>query len=216
MLPPVIIYLANHLWWIIPLLIFLYTINSAWFKGWQGEWLVILGAKLFLNKETYHAIHNVTLETEDGTTQIDHIFVSKFGVFVVETKNYKGWIFGSERHATWTQTLYKHSYKFRNPIRQNYKHLKALESSLNIPLNTLKPVIVFVGDSRFKTDMPEYVTYSRGYTRYILSFSKVLFTDDEVGSILSKIKTKRLKPSFKTHRAHVKHLKSKFDPDHFQ
>ncbi|WP_339385147.1 nuclease-related domain-containing protein, partial [Vibrio paracholerae] len=41
--------------------------------------------------------------TEDGTTQIDHIVVSKFGVFVIETKYMKGWIFGSKDQKQWTQ-----------------------------------------------------------------------------------------------------------------
>ena len=48
-----------------------------------------------LPKEDYHLIKNITLPTGDGTTQIDHILVSRFGVFVIETKNMKGWIFGS-------------------------------------------------------------------------------------------------------------------------
>lgn len=216
MLSSVIAPLTNHLWWLVPIFIFLVVINSPWFKGWQGERLIIVGARLYLDKTIYHAVHNVTLETEDGTTQIDHIFVSKFGVFVVETKNYKGWIFGNERHATWTQKLYKHSYKFQNPIRQNYKHLKTLESALDIPFNKLKPVIVFVGDSTFKTDMPACVTYAREFARYIRSFSEVLLTSEEVSTMLFKIKSKRLKASFKTNRAHVKHLKSKFDEQNLQ
>jgi len=57
--------------------------------------LVNLSARHFLDKSRYHLIKNVTLPTEDGTTQIDHILISEFGVFVVETKNMKGWTFGS-------------------------------------------------------------------------------------------------------------------------
>lgn len=61
-----------------------------WFKGMLGEFVINVSAKLFLDKKQYHLIKNVTLPTEDGTTQIDHIIVSKFGVFVVETKNMTG------------------------------------------------------------------------------------------------------------------------------
>jgi len=42
--------------------------------------------QIFLAKDKYNLIHNVTLLTEDGTTQIDHIVVSQYGVFVIETK----------------------------------------------------------------------------------------------------------------------------------
>ncbi|HSH87150.1 MAG TPA: nuclease-related domain-containing protein [Methylophilus sp.] len=196
------------------LLLFLIVIlflKSARFKGHIGESLVKLNARLYLDMSIYHGVHNVTLETEDGTTQIDHIFVSKFGVFVVETKNYKGWIFGNERQSTWTQKLYKKTYKFQNPLRQNYKHLKALESILEVPSGILKPVIVFMGDSTFKTEMPNNVTYARGYTNYILSFNKPILDDAEVSRLLNIIKFKRLKPTFKTNRAHVKNLRARFN-----
>ena len=50
------------------------------------------------------------------------MFVSVFGVFVVETKNMGGWIFGSERNREWTQVFPNaEKYKFQNPLRQNYR-----------------------------------------------------------------------------------------------
>ena len=135
--------------------------RSAWFKGIFGEFIVNLSAKLLLDGNEYHLIKNVTLPTETGTTQIDHIIVSKYGVFVVETKNMKGWIFGSINQKTWTQKIYKHTTKFQNPLRQNYKHTKTLESLLGLTDKQIYSVIVFIGDSTFKTDMPENVTSQR-------------------------------------------------------
>jgi len=134
-MPNIIAMLFEQFWWLIPLLILGSVLKTPWFKGLLGEWLVKVSAKYLLDKDVYHAIHNVTLETSDGTTQIDHIFVSRYGIFVVETKNYKGWIFGSEHQAMWTQRIFKVSHKFQNPLRQNYKHLKALEATLNVPLD---------------------------------------------------------------------------------
>jgi len=64
-------------------------------KGVLGEFKVNLATKLFLDKRIYTLLKNVTLPTADGTTQIDHVIVSRYGVFVIETKNMKGWIFGS-------------------------------------------------------------------------------------------------------------------------
>ncbi len=71
-------------------------------KGVWGEFIVNMMAKRFLDKEKYHLIKNVTLPTEAGTTQVDHIIVSQYGIFVVETKNMKGWIFGSKNQKDWT------------------------------------------------------------------------------------------------------------------
>lgn len=193
------------------LIVTLSFFKSPTFKGFIGERLVRLAAWRKLDSSIYFGVHNITLYTDEGTTQIDHIFVSKFGIFVVETKNYKGWIFGSEHQENWTQKLYKKSYKFQNPLRQNYKHLRALEAALAIPFNVLKPVIVFVGDSRFKTDMPESVTNIATYTRYIRSFTRPVLDDGEVIRLLGVIQTKRLKPSFKTNRAHVQSLQARLN-----
>ena len=79
-------------WWLVPLMLVIGVLKSPWFKGHLGEFAVNLAIKLRLDKETYHLIKNVTLPTEDGSTQIDHVIVSVYGVFTVETKNMKGWI----------------------------------------------------------------------------------------------------------------------------
>jgi restriction system protein len=105
-------------------------LKSPWFKGWIGELQVNLITKFSLNKDIYHLIKNVTIPVDGGTTQIDHVIISRFGVFVVETKNLKGWIFGKERDAYWTQKLYRHPEKFQNSLRQNYRHTKALSEIL--------------------------------------------------------------------------------------
>lgn len=184
------------------------TLKSAWFKGLMGELLVVSLAKVFLSKK-YHALHNVTLPTDCGTTQIDHIYVSRFGVFVVETKNMKGWIFGGERQPQWTQSFYKNKYRFQNPIRQNYKHIKELSAVLNIPMAKLHSVIVFTGDCTFQTAMPRNVTKGGGYIRYMKSFKNPIFSDEQVDTMVKLIEKKRLTPSRKTDRLHVKNLKKK-------
>lgn len=89
--------IPNITWYFMPLLILVPVTRTPWFKGKAGEALVNLSAKLFLNKARYHRIKNVTLPTAEGTTQIDHIIVSPYGVFVVETKNMRGWIFGNAK-----------------------------------------------------------------------------------------------------------------------
>ncbi len=205
---PIITPTFRVFWYLIPFMILVAVIKTPWFKGVMGEFIVNLTAKLFLDKQKYHLIKNVTLPTEDGTTQIDHIIVSKYGVFVVETKNMKGWIFGNAHQKTWTQKIYKHSSKFQNPLHQNYKHVKTLESLLELNDQQIHSIIVFVGKSIFKTDMPENVTYGGGYIRYIKSKTQRVLTDAQVTEITKKITAGRLTPSFKTNREHVKHVKT--------
>jgi len=161
-----------------------------------------------LDKNAYHLIRNVTLPTETGTTQIDHIIASRYGVFVIETKNMKGWIFGSPNQKTWTQQIYKHKNKFQNPLRQNYKHLKTLASVLGLNENQFYSVIVFVGESTFKTEMPDNVTSGLGFIRYIKSKKMFVLSDEEVIDIVLHIEGERFARSMKTNREHVRHVKN--------
>jgi len=104
-------------------------------KGSTGERLTYreltkgLFSKLFKKN---HVFRNVYLEKEDGKlTEIDIIAVSNKGIFVIESKNYSGWIFGSEQNANWVQTLPNgFKTKFYNPIWQNNSHVKALKGLL--------------------------------------------------------------------------------------
>lgn len=80
---PIINQLFSLLWYLIPLALLAGLLRSPWFKGVLGEFQVNLLLKLFLPKDKYHLIKNVALPTEDGSTQIDHILVSKYGVFVI-------------------------------------------------------------------------------------------------------------------------------------
>jgi predicted RNA-binding Zn-ribbon protein involved in translation (DUF1610 family) len=206
-----IINAASKLWWIIAILLVVAGFKSSGFKGWFGEALVKLAARLWLPSETYYPIHNVTLPTPDGSTQIDHIFVSRFGIFVVETKNMKGWIFGREEQAQWTQQLFSSSFKFQNPLRQNYKHVKALESALDVPPETIHSVVSFAGSSTFKSAMPANVTRGAGYVTYIKSFRKQVLNESEIQRVVSQIQSGRLEPSRQTHRQHVQLLKARGD-----
>src|SRR3954469_2486835 len=102
------------------------------FKGWFGEKAATFGLWVHLDDSVYHRIHDLIVPAPDGTTQLDHVIVSRFGIFVVETKNYQGWIFGEERDATWCQSVFGKKNRFQNPLHQNYRHIKCLSRHLNL------------------------------------------------------------------------------------
>lgn len=77
--------------------------------------------------------------------------MSEYGIFVIETKNYKGWIFGREKAENWTQVIYKRRNSFRNPVKQNWSHVYALKNVLvDFPMVTYYPIVVFVGSATLK------------------------------------------------------------------
>lgn len=176
-------------------------------KGYFGEKSVQLFTSLHLDSAVYQRIDNITLGSAVETTQIDHVFVSEYGVFVVETKNMKGWIFGGENNAEWTQRIFKKSSKFQNPLRQNYKHVKALQALLALPPTAIHSVVVFVGESEFKTPMPKNVTHQGGLVTYIKSFTSPILTKEHVQSAVEKIEQARLPETKETARRHVENLR---------
>ena len=195
------------LWYMVPLFVLSIIFKSAWFKGIFGEFIVNRLINRLLPKDTYHLIKNVTLPTNDGTTQIDHIVVSQYGVFVIETKNIKGWIFGAAKQKQWTQKIFRYTSNFQNPIHQNYKHVRAIERCLALPLDSIFSVVVFVGDSTFKTPMPENVAHGRGVIDYIKSKNIERFSSEQVNEIIQGIEAVRLLRGIKTNREHVAHVK---------
>lgn len=181
--------------------------RSPRFKGWRGERAVQNTIRRSLDPLVYVDLHNVTLPTQDGSTQIDHLIFSPYGVFVLETKNYQGWIFGSERQAQWTQQIYKKRSKFQNPLRQNYKHTQTLQALLDIAPAHVHSVIAFVGDCEFKTEMPPQVTRGDGFVRYIQGFAQTVWSPEEMQALLDKLDEVRLSPGRSTDKKHVAHVK---------
>ena len=183
---------------------------KSFLKGFSGELQSTLAQKVFLDSVAYVDINNITLPTANGTTQIDHVIVSRFGIFVVETKNMSGWIFGDEKSAQWTQSLPGgRKFKFQNPLHQNYQHVKVLQEFLGLESEKLFSVVMFWGEAEFKTPMPANVM-THGYVPYIKSKLDVLFTGDEMDEIILAIRAGMLPKSWATRREHVAGLKDRF------
>ncbi|MGI6407702.1 MAG: nuclease-related domain-containing protein [Thiopseudomonas sp.] len=180
------------------------------FKGWLGEAGVKIFGALGLPATKYHKFHNVTIPNEytKSTSQIDHIIVSRYGVFVVETKMMTGWIFGSEYDKQWTQKFPSKSFKFQNPLRQNYGHIKALQEILtDIPEEVFENIISMCGEHKIKTAMPKNVTRGAWYISYIRSFKTVRLTDQQVALAVEAIKTNRLPDNAETKKQHIANIK---------
>ncbi|WP_244952011.1 nuclease-related domain-containing protein [Psychrobacter okhotskensis] len=182
------------------------------FKGFLGETVINVAMWLKLEKDVYHRLNGITLpRANGGSTQIDHIIVSVYGIFVIETKNYKGWIYGKETQRQWTQSFPNRSkFKFQNPLRQNYLHIKTLADLLDLELGYFHSMIAFIGECELKTrdELPEHVLTS-GMVSYVKKKQDKLLTEDEVTSIVEQIESNRFSKSWRTNRQHKAYLKDK-------
>jgi hypothetical protein len=170
----------------------------------EGEALVSSVLRSHFGPPDYHLLNHVTIRMEDGTTQVDHILVSRFGVFVIETKDYGGWLFGKAEDSTWTQVRFRWRFKFQNPIFQNYRHVRAVQDLLDfLPAEAIKSVVVFSGDAEFKTDIPagvvmvgELAEYVSQHTAEVMSLNRLQFS-------VGRLETARLAISAETDVEHV-------------
>ena len=158
----------------------------------------------------YHLMNHVTLQMGNGTTQVDHILVSRFGVFVIETKNYKGWIFANPKQASWTQVLFKRKFKFQNPIFQNLLHVRAVQELLDfLPPVAIKSVVVFMGEAQFKTDIPDGVFSLSKFFHHIHEQRSEVMSLNRVQFCVGRLETARLAITSETDVEHVQNLERK-------
>ena len=159
----------------------------------------------------FHLLNHITLKLKDRTTQIDHILVSRFGIFVIETKEYSGWIFADAKHNQWTQVLFGRKFKFQNPIVQNMLHKQAVENLLDfLPSGAIHSVVLFVGKAEFKTNKPpgvftigELIEHLRKQTEEIMSINRLHFC-------VGRLEATRLAVTRQTDLDHVKYLQRRF------
>jgi Nuclease-related domain len=176
----------------------------------RGEAVVCQELQANFSGPDFHLLNHITLKLKDGTTQIDHILVSRFGVFVIETKDYKGWIFANAKHATWTQVLYRWKFKFQNPIFQNMRHVRAVQELLDfLPPEAIKSAVVFTGRAEFKTEMPSGIYTLPGLIDRLRAATEEVMSLNRVQFCVGRLETVRLAISGQTDLEHVKSLQRK-------
>lgn len=140
----------------------------------------------------------VYYEVVKKSTQVDHIIVSPYGIFVIETKNHKGWVFGSINNSVWTQVLNGENnwraygghdhYTFYNPVRQNEGHLDTLSKQIKIPMNYMVGMIVFTNPEAYLGNINCNCCYTLDMLyNAILSYNRPLWNMKQRDNIIKRI-----------------------------
>jgi hypothetical protein len=173
-------------------------------KGKMGE-KVVAGKLDRLPKDQYRVLNDVIIPTPNGSSQIDHLVVSIFGIFVIETKNYSGWIYGAEHAEYWTQNIYGKKYQLYNPILQNAGHVRALRRILKDyePLPIL-PIVAFSGKADVKVKIEDAcVVYWSQIRKVINQFEEIRLTWHQVNAICATVNAAQMEPGRKTDKQHL-------------
>ena len=180
------IFLKNPIFWIIMLLAVIFLFFGKRIIGKVGEFWVKRELKN-LDKKTYKVINNITINVNNITHQIDHIVVSKYGIFVIETKQYSGYIKGNEYDKKWIQN---NKIYINNPIHQNYGHVKSLEDALKLNENSFIPIVCIPSKARLKIKAKSHVIKIYDLNKTILSYTtEILPNYNEIYNKILELKT---------------------------
>ena len=165
--------------------VFVFVMAIIWrrSKGKRGEKQVAALLAL-LPKKRYKVINDLLIQSGGHSTQIDHVVVSVYGIFVIETKYYQGWIYGGENSEYWTQNIYGNKYQLRNPLWQNQGHVKAIAriigDSGNIPIFN---IVAFSRQASIKVGRSLPVMYWWNVVPYIKRHKETHLTETQADDI---------------------------------
>lgn len=206
---------------VVSLFIYLARYNSAKQKGKRGEMRV--SAILSKLSDEYTILNDLVFRTEKGTTQIDHIVVSKYGIFTIETKNYRGEIYGDDNRKEWTQLIvtkvtyekkwwktytYVTKNRFYNPVKQSVGHALRIKELLSVfPHVKIVPIVVFTGDAILRyVESNNHVVYEENLLDVIDGYKTTYLTDNDVQAVLAILTSNNIRETV-SDRQHVKNLR---------
>ena len=143
-------------------------------------------------------LQNLYIPVGNGnTSEVDLVFITKKGIFVIESKYFSGWIFGNDKDQFWMSMLSrKEKNRFYNPVLQNATHIKRLkyylkQKNLETPFFS---IIVFSDHCELKkitvSSIDVAVIQARklyGLIESVWNASPDLLSSDEVDAIYNSI-----------------------------
>ena len=146
--------------------------------------------------EEYQVYNDLLVRFGNHTTQIDHLIISPFGIFVLETKNVHGKVYGSGASELWKQYLpdtgykrygYTQEHQLRNPIWQNDGHIKTLRRLVfgnDVPVNG---IVIFPNDTGLYITAEQPVLWMDHVVPYIKQFRDVVISSEQMDSFGRRI-----------------------------
>ncbi len=185
----------------------------SFFKGYVGENFV---SDMLINIDPtrYKVLNNLMLPSfgKTTTTQIDHVVISNFGIFCIETKSYSGWIFGKAQQTYWTQVIYRYKKRFYNPLRQNFAHIRAIEAVLESTFPQIKVLgfIAFPSADKLEITGTDAVGDTADVVGKIKAYTLPILSDTDRDNIVALLKRADItdKSLRKQHNTQVRRLRA--------
>jgi hypothetical protein len=183
-----------HLAWIVPLALLAFFIASPRQRGDIAEARVRRVLAQGLERHRYTVLNDVVVPAGGGTVEIDHVVVSRFGIFVIESVYARGWVSGTAVQDRWTMRGLAGTARFDNPVHQNALQAQALERLLGLPARAFHPFVVFTGQKGFKKEPPPNVVAAEQLIPRMRRTGQALLDAGQVDAALQAIDAARLSP----------------------
>lgn len=175
--------------------------------GWFGEHWVKKELKKL--SDEYLIINNLMIKTNDAKThQIDHVIVSCYGIFVIETKQINGYIYGDDYQEKWVVYSKKKKYFVNNPVHQNYGHLLSLKEILGLEKDKFISIVCISSTAKLKLNSKVALSITN-LLEEIKKYKIVILPNYE--EIYNKLKSSNIK-NIKINKEHVNMIHSNICP----
>ena len=173
-----------------------------------GELAVMRCLSETFSSKAYHLLNHITLPYGKGTTQIDHILVSRYGIFVLETKHYRGTLLANPQDAHWVQVSRGKHYSLQNPLQQNQKHVQAVQQLLDfIPAEHIHSLIIFTGTATFAQARPKTVLLLNELPPYLRQFRRLVISEYHLQWCVGRLECQRKALTAQTDLEHIRFVK---------
>ena len=170
--------------------------------------------------KTHSDVMLLNTKSKSGYSQIDHIIISPYTIFVIETKNYAGTIYGDIKRPKWSVNG---KFPMMNPLHQNYGHIKAIHNLMpKIDMSQFVSMVSFTKRSTFKVNEDlrkiqsnELIVYDTELTEFItrklnvlkMTMKSAAFSEEQINEMHLLLSSKNVvDPHLRAN--HVKQIKS--------
>lgn len=160
-------------------------LSYTFFAGLHGERAV--SKELYRLGNKYIVFNDLLLKTGSGTCQIDHVVLSPYGIFVVETKNISGKITGCDEWKEWYWNGKDFNKTIYNPVMQNFRHIDVLSDTLGLSADNFISIIVFTGKAHIRVETSHAVMFLGQLVPFIKLFRYECLSDSTIFQYRDKL-----------------------------
>lgn len=178
------------------------------FVGLRGEHTV--SRELHRLGGKYIILNDLMLRTAHGTCQIDHVVLSPYGIFVIETKNISGKITGNDDWKEWYWVGKDFNNTIYNPVMQNLRHIEVLSDKLGLSADSFISIIVFTGKAHIRIETSHAVMFLGQLVPFIKLFRYECLSSSTISQYRDKLQKCNITDSSERekHVTYAKKIKS--------